>query len=78
MPASMQSVTTRGFGNGTYNGTSSLVVSMGYGLTSPLTSSAFRAAFVQIPGMQQARVQIPGMAAASVQCPGFQQASIHA
>lgn len=34
MSASMSSVTTRGFGNGTFTGTMGLVVTMGYGVRS--------------------------------------------
>lgn len=47
MPASMSSVTTMGFSNGTFAGSMSLVTSMGYQLTDPPTGYAMTAQSVQ-------------------------------
>lgn len=78
MPATMQSVTTRGYGiSGGFTGDSSLVVTLGYGIAEAIDliygPGMWAAGEVQLPGWQEGEVQTPGWQEGEVQLPGFQE-----
>lgn len=68
--ASMSSVTTRGFGNGTFDGSASLVVTLGYGQLAPSNSPAFELiVYVQMPSSLSKSVQMRPSLSRHVQMP---------